>query len=92
MIWLIFGGMIAIALVFILRPLLLFKEGSLSRAEFDTQIYKDQLAELKRDIERGVITEEAADVAYTEIARRLLAVEKEATFPRPPFCVWLCRE
>ena len=57
MIWLIFGGMIAIALVFILRPLLHFKEGSLSRTEFDTQIYNDQLAELKRDIERGVITE-----------------------------------
>ena len=79
MIWLIFTGMISIALVFILRPLLRCKEGSLSRTEFDTQIYKDQLAELKRDTERGVITEEAADVAYTEIARRLLAVEKEAT-------------
>ena len=78
MIWLIFAGMIAIALVIILRPFLHHYEGSLSRTEYDTQIYKDQLAELKRDTERGVITEEAAGGAQTEIARRLLAVEKEA--------------
>jgi len=78
MIWLIFAGMIAIALVIILRPFLHYYEGSLSRTEYDTQIYKDQLAELKRDTERGVITEEEGGVAHTEIARRLLAVEREA--------------
>ena len=65
MIWLIFAGMIAIALVIILRPFLHYHERSLSRAEYDTQIYKDQLAELKRDTERGVITEEAAGGAQT---------------------------
>lgn len=78
MIWMILAAMAAIALVLILRPLLRRQEDGPSRAEYDTRIYKDQLTELERDTARGVITEEAAKAARTEIARRLIAADEEA--------------
>tara|TARA_Y100001936_G_scaffold254141_1_gene325591 strand:- start:27610 stop:29025 length:1416 start_codon:yes stop_codon:yes gene_type:complete len=74
----ILAAMAAIALVLVLRPLLGPDENGSNRAEYDTQIYKDQLAELERDAARGIITEEAASAARTEIARRLLAADEEA--------------
>lgn len=41
-------------------------------------IYKDQLKELKSDVERGVITAEEAQSAETEISRRLLEASERA--------------
>ena len=78
MVWMILAAMAALALVLILRPLLRRQEDGPSRAEYDTRVYKDQLAELERDTARGVITEDAASAARTEIARRLLAADEEA--------------
>jgi cytochrome c-type biogenesis protein CcmH len=78
MVWMILAAMSALALALILRPLLRREESGPSRAEYDTRIYKDQLTELQRDTARGVITEEAARAARTEIARRLIAADEEA--------------
>jgi cytochrome c-type biogenesis protein CcmH len=78
MVWMILTAMAAVALVLILRPLLRRQENGPSRAEYDTRIYKDQLTELERDTARGVITEDAAKAARTEIARRLIAADEEA--------------
>lgn len=47
-------------------------------AEQDMGIYKDQMAEVDRDLARGVINEEEAKTARTEVARRLLAADKRA--------------
>ena len=41
-------------------------------------IYKGQLAEVDRDVDRGVLNAEEADRARAEIARRLLAVSRTA--------------
>lgn len=41
-------------------------------------IYKGQLAEVDRDLARGVLAPEDAERTRTEIARRLLAADKEA--------------
>lgn len=45
-------------------------------AEFDLQVYRDQLAEVDRDQARGVLGEEDAEHARNEIARRILAADK----------------
>jgi cytochrome c-type biogenesis protein CcmH len=45
------------------------------RGAFDRAVYRDQLAELQRDVERGVIDPVQAGSARLEIERRLLASE-----------------
>jgi len=54
------------------------RRGTDRRAEFDLTVYKDQLAEVERDVERGVLTETQAVAARTEIERRILALAGEA--------------
>ncbi len=44
----------------------------------EVAVYRDQLAELERDREHGLITGEEAEYAKAEIGRRLLAVAGEA--------------
>ncbi|WP_445682601.1 c-type cytochrome biogenesis protein CcmI [Radicibacter daui] len=45
------------------------------------RIYRDQLAELARDVETGALSPEAAAPARAEIARRLLALDKAEAEP-----------
>jgi cytochrome c-type biogenesis protein CcmH len=42
----------------------------------DVAVYRDQLAEVERDVARGVIAPAEAEAARTEIARRLLAADR----------------
>lgn len=44
------------------------------REAFDLNVYRDQLAELERDLDRGIIDDEAARGARLEIERRILAI------------------
>lgn len=70
--------LIAVGLVVwpLLRPR---QDGDLaSRQTFDLAVYRDQLTELERDRERGVIEAEAADQARIEIQRRMLAAAAES--------------
>jgi len=46
-----------------------------TRKDFDLSLYKDQLAEIDSDMEQGLIKEEQARGARTELQRRLLAAE-----------------
>ena len=45
-------------------------------AEFDLSVYRDQLAEIARDMERGVLAPEEAQRLRTEISRRLLEADR----------------
>ncbi len=45
---------------------------------FDLQVYRDQLTEVDRDLQRGVISEEDAERLRTEISRRILAADAKA--------------
>ena len=62
-------------LIFLLLPLARKLKGDATpqRADFDLTVYKDQLAEVDRDLERGVLSENQALAARTEIERRMLA-------------------
>ncbi len=51
-------------------------DGARPAAEFDLQVYRDQLAEVERDRDRDVIAEEDAERLITEISRRILAADK----------------
>lgn len=73
MIWIIFAVMCAVTLAILLVPLLRARPVTASRAEYDLIVYKDQLGELERELERGTLSADQADAARTEIQRRILA-------------------
>ena len=66
--WIIFAVMTAAAFTFLLRPFLKPGEKS-SQKPVEADIYKDQLQELERDVEDGLVSSEATK---TEISRRIL--------------------
>ena len=47
-------------------------------ADFDVQVYRDQLAEVERDVTRGVLPAEDAARMRTEISRRILSTDHAA--------------
>lgn len=75
MIWIVFAAMTAATVALLLLPLLRArKQEALSRAAYDLTVYKDQLAEIDREVERGTLTADQAEAARTEIQRRILAL------------------
>lgn len=65
--------------VYLMRPLVRAHAHAPSRAEADVQVYKDQLEEIDRDRDRGLIAEREAEAARIEISRRLLGASEGAT-------------
>lgn len=52
--------------------------GDAPAAAYDLQVFRDQLAELERDLARGVIGAEDAERARTEISRRIIEADRQA--------------
>jgi len=78
--WSAVAALTVVALVFMILPLARkVKSGAAlpARAEFDITVYKDQLTEVDRDLERGVLSEDQALAARTEIERRMLAAGQD---------------
>jgi cytochrome c-type biogenesis protein CcmH len=73
-----------LTLLAIVAPLLRGRRGAAPRASYDQAVYRDQLRELDRDIERGLVTQDEAGSARLEIQRRLLATERDTTPGRTP--------
>jgi cytochrome c-type biogenesis protein CcmH len=74
--WFVFALMTAAAIFAVLLPLGL-RGRNLSQGE-ETSVYKDQLAEIDRDLAAGLIVASEAEAARTEIGRRLLAAADPA--------------
>lgn len=74
--WIIATALAVIAAGLLVLPLL--RSGAETDADprNDIAIYKDQLAEVDRDLARGVLDQAEAERTRTEIARRLLAADK----------------
>ncbi|WP_239520788.1 c-type cytochrome biogenesis protein CcmI [Pseudooceanicola aestuarii] len=53
-------------------------DGPTSAAAFDVAVYRDQLAEVDRDLARGTLPQAEGDRLRTEISRRLLAADARA--------------
>jgi cytochrome c-type biogenesis protein CcmH len=73
------AGMTLIVLGMVLGPLLIRTRTPIERAAFDRAVYRDQLAELERDVARGVIEPSEAASARLELQRRLLATDTAPT-------------
>ncbi|UEM03523.1 c-type cytochrome biogenesis protein CcmI [Skermanella rosea] len=75
--WIVAALMTAAVTALVLTPLLRARHSAAGRAAYDLEVYRDQLAELDRDLSRGVIDERQAQAARAEIGRRMLAVADE---------------
>ncbi|WGJ16026.1 c-type cytochrome biogenesis protein CcmI [Methylocapsa sp. D3K7] len=87
MLWLLFAGLTAAAVVSVLWPLAKPPRG-VGRRETDIALYKAQLAEIERDEAQNLVALEDAEGAKVEAARRLMAAAEtpvesaSATSPR----------
>ncbi len=80
MLWLGIAGLAVAVLAILMVPSLRRRRQDASpRRDFDTAVYKDQLAEVDRDVGRGLISESEAATARLEIQRRLLAIVETET-------------
>jgi len=73
--WLSFAVLTLAVLAMLILPLLRRPAPMPPRVDYDMVVYRDQLAELERDQERGLLTPDQAGAARTEILRRMLAAE-----------------
>ncbi len=73
--WIVVGAISVAAVAALALPLFRSRVGEADPAEFDLEVYRDQIAELERDCERGVVTRAEMAAARTEIARRMLAAD-----------------
>ena len=74
MIWIVFAAMTAAVIAALLLPVLKRGGGNATedRNAYDRAVFRDQLAELDRDLERGVIGPAEAEAARNEISRRII--------------------
>ncbi|HYU12500.1 MAG TPA: c-type cytochrome biogenesis protein CcmI, partial [Stellaceae bacterium] len=75
-------GLTMLALAMLLVPLLLRRQRDASREAYNLAVYRDQLAEIDRDLARGLLNAEQAEAARAEIGRRILALP--GPHPNPP--------
>lgn len=71
-IWVLFAGLTAVAVLFVLAPLARGRAGAAASEAGDLSVYRDQLDEIDRDREAGLVAEAEAEAARAEISRRLL--------------------
>ncbi|MBI4184391.1 MAG: c-type cytochrome biogenesis protein CcmI [Proteobacteria bacterium] len=84
MIWLAIGLMTLLALALLLAPLARGgRRPEPGRGAFDLAIFRDQLAEIERDVARGLLAEAEAEAARAEIGRRILAAAGDEPAPAP---------
>ncbi|HKP25563.1 MAG TPA: c-type cytochrome biogenesis protein CcmI [Dongiaceae bacterium] len=83
--WIIAGVLTLAAAVVLAAPLFDTRKFK-SEDAFALEVYRDQLAELTRDEQRGLLTPEQARAAQIEIERRILALDEGKKFQpaRPP--------
>jgi len=79
------GLLVAVALAFLVLPLLRSRSGptAASRATANALIYREQLEELRAELERGAITREEFERAGREIERRIVAELGAGGAPAP---------
>jgi cytochrome c-type biogenesis protein CcmH len=83
--WLVFAILIAGTLALLLAPLLRRSRPLAARFDHDIQIWRDQLAEIERELAGGLLAQPQADQAKLEIERRILAAaEREKSADTGP--------
>ena len=84
--WVVVAVLIAVALAFLLPPLLRLRprKAAALRSATNVAVYRDQLRELEQDLAAGVMTRETYDDARREVERRLLDDVAEPEPEAPP--------
>jgi cytochrome c-type biogenesis protein CcmH len=70
--WILLAAMTGGAIAAVLWPLSRRPEHAVKVEDPNTQFYQDQIAEIERDLDRGVLSASEAEAARAEAARRLL--------------------
>ena len=83
LLWTVFVVLTLLAVAVVSWPLWRRPQASPARQDFDLAIFKDQLREIDRDLERGVIGEQEAQAARTEISRKIIGLKGEKPNTRP---------
>lgn len=73
--WIAMAVLAAAVSLTVLVPLYRGRAEARRMAEQEVSVYRDQLEELERDLERGVVAPAEAEAARTEIARRLIRAD-----------------
>lgn len=73
MLWLLLALLTFALVAALLLPLRGQGQPAAPASEYDLSVYRDQLAELERDVARGTLAPGEADAARAEISRRMLA-------------------
>lgn len=76
--WALAAAIAALTALLLIRPLVSARRAGASRASHDVAVFRDQLAAVERDLDRGVLSEAEAEGARAEVSRRLLAAAAEA--------------
>ncbi len=76
-------AMTTLAVALLLLPLILRGRRAETRDAYNLAVYRDQLAEVERDLARGIIAPEEAEAAKSEIGRRILALTPTAVALTP---------
>jgi cytochrome c-type biogenesis protein CcmH len=74
--WLSAAAIALLTMLALLWPLLRRDDAAIDRADGAIAIFHDQLGEVGRDAERGIISSAEAEAARTEIKRRMIATDK----------------
>lgn len=85
MFWILAAGLTAIVALAILAPIWRGRSdaGAQPAAAYDLRVYRDQLAEVENDLERGVIQPDDAQRLRAEIGRKVLDADRRLTQARP---------
>ncbi len=71
--WMLVALMTVVALLFVIPPMLRNREQQVvDRNQLNTEVIKDQLAELRTDLETGKLDQDAYDAASRDLKRELL--------------------
>lgn len=75
---LIAGGAALFIAILVAWPLVAGRRAAPNQDQIDAQVFRDQLAEIDRDRDRGLISPAEAEGARLEVSRRLLAADARA--------------
>ena len=78
MIWALMAAIVVAVLAVVLWPVVRTPRVAKDRADYDMEVFQDQLKEIERDVTRGVLTDAEAASARIEIQRRILAAGRTA--------------
>lgn len=81
--WLAAGGMTLVVAALLLLALMRRRGPEPVPGSEDVQVYRDQLKEIGRDLERGTIPAEEGERLRTEVSRRLLEADRQLAAARP---------